>query len=125
MLSVILKVEEPVFIVSYEIPVLKILLDTRGFHKQASENIGISDYYTSLFSKNKEESVSVFDRVLASISKGKNELVHLTDQFDRICSFKRTPVDPVRIRDHLLLVSNNYCDLSYFSQDYVGDSRVA
>ena len=92
------------------------------FFRDFQETVGILDTQTISLDKPLTDGIKISDQFSAQIGKVFSDGVSISDvQFTKSIS----PVygDIVRISDSFYLNGNNYCEFSYFAEDYVGAVR--
>ena len=93
-----------------------------SFFRNFPETVRISDTQTISLDKPLTDEIKISDQFSAQIEKVFYDEVSISDaQFTKSIS----PVygDIVRISDSFYLNGNNYCEFSYFAEDYVGAVR--
>ena len=93
-----------------------------SFFRDFPETVGISDTQAISLDKPLTDGIKISDQFSAQIGKVFSDGVSISDaQFTKSIS----PVygDIVRISDSFYLNGNNYCEFSYFAEDYVGAVR--
>jgi len=83
--------------------------------KPIADSVGITDDVDGVASALDDQEMSFF-KVTSSTAV-------MTDLFFRQVWFSRQFSEPVSVSDTGLLWSQDYCDFSYFSEDFVGSSR--
>lgn len=97
-------------------------LITWSLTKPVSEDLGITDEATLGVSKPFSEAASVTDATTLSAGKNLTEGLALSDT--TTLSATKPFSDTITISESGLVVAQDYCDITYFSQDFVGQSST-
>lgn len=95
---------------------------TKTFETSRFETVSVTDSYGVSYDKPVQETVSISEYTAYGFTRGTTEeQVFVADS--QIIYTNRGLQDSVGSADSGVLVMQDYCDLSYFLQDYVGFSR--
>jgi hypothetical protein len=124
----------------------EVFLATLVFLRDFADSVNVSDARIIGFSQLLNDSFEMVENTSSVFTKSLNSGVAMNDSFDLgdgsvyvftkgvmnivfaqdadIKAYNKALVDMVEAADAGLLVSQSYCDITYFAEDYVGESRI-
>jgi hypothetical protein len=110
---------------AYDKPFAEVLtvVDARvvSYDKPFTDTAGVADADTVVVDKPQVEAISVADLIARVAQKAFTETASTTDT--TLLSFSASRVESVGVPDSGFLRSQDYCDPTYFAEDYVGVSQ--
>ncbi len=99
-------------------------LATILFEKAQADTIASSDQITTVgFEKAQADTIASSDQITTvGFAKLIGELLSVSDE--NIVDFQGNKSDNVATSDGGSLLAQSYCDITYFAEDYVGESRT-
>jgi hypothetical protein len=100
------------------------LADATAFQvdTQRSDSFSLSDSTTAVYSPAYSDSFSLSDSTTAVYSPAYSDTISLSDAATR--STDKLFSEAMSTSDSGLVVAQNYCDITYFAEDYVGEART-
>lgn len=114
----------PVVSVSAVTLVVRVFFDAAGRFRILTEIVTLSDATAYAVAKQLSDSATLSDTLALQTAKSLGDSVSLSDAALAITSFSRGFSNMIEAVDEGLLVMQNYCDTTYFAEDYVGQSRI-
>ena len=94
-----------------------------SFYRTFTEGVRVGDVAKISLSKWYTENLKIIDSAKLTSSKKINDGVLLSESlFRKSGALNKT--DSLRVTDTFVLTANSYCDVSYFAEDYVGETRI-
>lgn len=115
----------PVIRVTAVTPVIHAAVDVVGSHKNLREPLHYIDQISASVVKSLADSVHIQESRSIDLTLPKTDGVWVDDVFKKAVVFKRTFTEVLGVSDLMVLSTNDYSELSYFAEDYVGHIRVA
>jgi len=100
------------------------LADATAFQvdTQRSDSFSLTDATTAVYSPAYSDTVSLSDSTTAIYSPAYSDTVSLSDA--TALSTDKLFSEAMSTSDSGLVVAQNYCDITYFAEDYVGEART-
>jgi len=93
-----------------------------NFGKNPTDNVSLQEVLTRVLSKAFADSFTGIDTTAYAFAKVLTDISAITDQSTIASSLQKA--DNAVLDDAGLLVMQDYCDITYFLEDYVGQSRT-